>query len=149
VPLACHSIFNRHCERSEAISKGIDIAQQEIASGYALLMNHIYLLVRYQCKSFSFVVHPPFDYFWNINSFTRNDEWLWLARVGLLRAPLSLRQSPRRFAPRGSAGGSLRSPPPSASLTQSTNYRWWLFTLSPFGAERKFSFPYLPPSPLF
>jgi len=65
----------------------------------------------------------------------RNDERLCWARVGLLRASLSLRQSPRRFAPRGSAGGSLRSPPPSASLTQfSTNYRWWLFTLSPFGA---------------
>ena len=55
---------------------------------------------------------------------------LWCVQVGLLRASLSLRQSLRRFAPQGSAGGSLRSPPPSASLTQfPTNYRWWLFTL--------------------
>ena len=46
----------------------------------------------------------------------RNDEWLLPARVGLLRASLSLRQS-FRYA-QGSAGGSLRSPPPSASLTQ-------------------------------
>jgi len=30
---------------------------------------------------------------------------------------------------RGSAGGSLRSPPPFASLTQSTNDSWWIFTL--------------------
>ena len=33
-----------------------------------------------------------------------------------------------RYA-QGSACGSLRSPPPFASLTQSTNDSWWIFTL--------------------
>ena len=31
-------------------------------------------------------------------------------------------------------GEAVPASPPSASLTHSTNYRWWLFILSPFGA---------------
>ena len=107
----------------------------------------------------------------------KNFNWLWWARVGLLRASLSLRQMclnhylstfvstlikktdgeqslwlycsllsqfpniwcPLRCAYSSNNGhkavlrlASLAAP--SASLTHSTNCRWWLFILSPFGA---------------